>query len=93
MKYKGFDKYGFIQYLDKEFHGLDDNMFRETIINIIDYAHEHEHVSKDMFCEFVSDMIADVTFGEVAMFIDDDCLTENGQAEKRRWLELNTQKI
>ena len=55
------------------------------IINI-EYANEHEHISKDMFCKFVSDMIDEVEFGEVAMFMDDKCLTENGKAEKNKFL-------
>lgn len=86
MEYKGFNREGFLEYLNETFYGLDNPMFRNTIRNIIEYANEHEHISKDMFCKFVSDMIDEVEFGEVAMFMDDKCLTENGKAEKNKFL-------
>lgn len=86
MAYKGFDEEKFIEYLDNTYYGLENSMFRGTISNIIEYGHKYNQVSKDMFCEFVSNMIDEVTFGEVAMFMEDKCLTENGIKEKNKWL-------
>lgn len=88
---KGFDEEKFIDYIQGEFEGIN-HFTREMIYNILEYAHEHEQVSKDQFCYFVSDMIPEVEFGEVAMFIEDECLTENGIEAKRRYLKLKGEK-
>ncbi len=61
------------------------HFLRELVENLIDYAHQHEHVSKDQFCEFLADLLPEVEFGEVAAFMDDDYLTKTyGIAEKHR---------
>lgn len=84
----GFDEERFMDYMQKTFTVID-YFTRNMISNIIDYAHEHEHISKDQFCDFISKIIPEVEFGEVAMFIEDECLTEYGQAEKNKWLRKN----
>ena len=85
MEYEGFDCNGFMEYLKNTFEGMNNSMLRGTILNIINHAEKYENISKDMFCKFVSDMIDDVEFGEVAMFIDDKCLTEAGIKEKMKF--------
>ena len=83
MAVKGFDKEKFMGYMESVF---DLNGFsRELIENIIDYAHEHEHISKDQFAYFVSDMLPEVEFCEVAGFCEDEILTKNGIAEKEKF--------
>lgn len=83
---KGFNEEEFINYLQGEITNI--NYFtREIILNIIEYAHEHEHTSKDQFCNFISKMLSKVEFGEVAMFMEDKCLTEHGQARKKEYLK------
>ena len=58
---------------------------RDLLENLIEYAHKHEQVSKDQFCEFLADLIPEVEMGEIAAFMEDECLTESyGLAEKRR---------
>ena len=84
---KGFNDYEFMMYLERTFTGLDNYFLRETIGNIIEYAHNHEHVSKDQFVYFLTDMIPEVSFGEVAQFADDDILTEAGILKKREFAE------
>lgn len=71
--YKGFDQDGFIKWLEENF--IISRFARETVLNIIEYAHRHEHVSKDQFAEFVSDLLPEVEFLDVAKFCEDGILT------------------
>lgn len=80
--YKGFDKDSFMEYMESEFNGFDSSFLRETVDNIISYAHKHEHVSKDQFVEFLDAMLPEVTFGEIAMFCEDAILTNSGRELK-----------
>ena len=80
---KGFDEKGFMSYLEETFGGFDNRFLRELVQNVIDYAQKWEHVSKDQFAYFVSDMLPEVEFGEVAMFCEDSILTAEGQRMKR----------
>ena len=50
----------------------------------MNYGKEHHGHTKDALAYFLSDMIPEVEFGEVAMFMDDDHLTRNGQMEKQK---------
>ena len=86
-KVKGFDKDEFIKYLAIEFNGFENSFQRELVENLIDYANVHECVSKDQRVYWLSDIIPEITFGEVAMFMDDDCLTYIGQEAKRKALK------
>ena len=88
---KGFDEEKFMDYIQGEFDGIT-HFTREMIYNILEYAHEHEQVSKDQFCYFVSDMIPEMEFGEVAMFMEDKCLTQDGIEAKREYLNLQDEK-
>ena len=70
---KGFNQSLFMEWLESEF-----NMNRFTIdivLNILDYASKHEHVSKDQFCYFVADLIPEVDMLDVATFCDNSFLT------------------
>lgn len=79
---KGFNETEFMAYLESTFNGFDNSFLRGLVENVIAYGLKWEKVSKDQFCYWVSDMLPEVEFGEVAMFIDDNCLTENGKEEK-----------
>ena len=61
-----------------------DNYARQTVLNIIDYAHKHEHISKDQFAYFISDLLPEVEFLEVARFCDDAILTNGTLKELGR---------
>lgn len=84
--YKGFNDVLFMAYLQNQyptvFSGEGSSFTREWAENIIAYAHRYEQVSKDQFCYFISDMMPEIEMGEVAMFMDDDCLTSSGKAMK-----------
>lgn len=84
---KGFDEDGFRNYLERNFDGYNNPFLRRTIDNIIDYGHRHEQVSKDMFVEWLADMIPGVTFGEVAQFAEDAILTERSIKAKKLFLQ------
>lgn len=83
---KGFNAEKFMAYLEQEFNGMENCMFRGIVENLIEYGHKHEQISKDQFCYWLSDLIPEISFGEVAAFMDDDCLTENGKTKKQQAL-------
>lgn len=80
---KGFDRIAFMEHLENTFSGFDNSFLRELVENVLDYATKNEHVGKDKFCYFVSEMLPEVSFGEVAAFCEDGILTAWGQQEKR----------
>ncbi len=80
---KGFNRDGFMAYLEQQFSGFENCFLRETVENIIEYGKKHEHVGKDQFAYFISDILPEVELGEIAMFCDDDILTADGQWLKR----------
>jgi hypothetical protein len=84
---KGFDRGAFMQYMEKSFNLTDFGFTRELIGNVLSYAEEHEHVSKDMFAYFVADIIPEIDFREVCGFCEDSILTSNGIYEKNRFWE------
>ena len=72
---KGFNRTAFMDYMQENF---DMNKFSIDIIdNIIEYGFRHEMVSKDMFVEWLSDMIPDLEFLEAAQFMEDGHLTDS----------------
>lgn len=79
---KGFDEIGFMGYLEQTFSGFENSFLRGVVDNLIEYATKHEHVSKDQLCYWMSDLLPEVTFAEVAAFTDDGSLTAWGQNEK-----------
>lgn len=72
----GFNKDGFMRWLKEEFPGaIDTHWNYELVENILEYALRHE-VSKDQFAYFVSDILPEVEFLEVARFCDSKYLTD-----------------
>lgn len=49
----------------------------ELLSNIIEYGLEHHNHSKDQLAYFISDMIPNVEFDDVARFCDNSILTNN----------------
>ena len=84
---KGFNAEKFMAYLEQEFNGMENCMLRGIVENLIEYGHKHEQVSKDQFVQWLADMIPEISFGEIAAFMEDDCLTENGEREKQAALK------
>lgn len=73
--YKGFDLNGFMEWLEKTL--TTDDYARQTVLNIVDYAHKHEHVGKDQFAYFISDLLPEVQFLDVSRFCEDAILTDD----------------
>ena len=90
---KGFNEKKFMAYLNQEFSGMENCMLRGIVENLIEYGHKHEQVSKDQFVQWLADMIPEISFGEVAAFMEDGCLTEHGKAEKQQALQTMTYPI
>lgn len=80
---KGFDEVGFMEFLENEFSGFENSFLRETVGNIIDYGLEHNHNSLDQFCYWLSDILPEVEFKEVVLYMDDAHLTGYGKEQKR----------
>ncbi len=73
----GFDKDSFMTWLKEEFPGVIDIHWNYDLVeNILEYALKHESISKDQFAYFVSDMLPEVEFLEVARFCADEKLTD-----------------
>lgn len=81
---RGFDKTAFMEYIDYLFEPVE-GYGRAVIYNIIAYANKHEHIAKDGFAIFISDMLPEISFGEVAAFCEDCCLTRDGIREKEKF--------
>ena len=89
---KGFCEEAFMAYLEYQFpdvfSGVSGAFTRELVENLIEYAHKHEQISKDQFCDFLAGLLPELEMGELAVFMEDDCLTASyGLAEKRRVME------
>lgn len=84
---KGFDEEQFMQYLENKFRGDEIYILREMIEKVVAYGHKHEQIGKDQFCDWLAETIPCLSFGEAAMFMEDDCLTKHGQEEKAAALE------
>lgn len=78
----GFDKDEFMKWLKDEFPGIIDIQWNYDLVeNIIEYGFKYEMISKDRFCYWLSDMLPEVEFLEVAKFCADGYLT-NGTLEQ-----------
>ncbi len=84
--YRGFDKVGFMAYLEETFSGFENSWLRELVENVIAYVEANEGIG-DRFAEIVSELLPEVEFAEVAAFCDDGALTPLGLYEKRKWKE------
>lgn len=82
MYYKGFDKGEFMSWLAENF--TVNNFSLDLIDNIVEYAHQYEHVAKDQFCYFVADLIPEVGMLDVARFCEDGILTKDTLKALRR---------
>ena len=73
---KGFNFEGFMTWLREEFPSCLNNSWNcELVKNIIKYGFKHEMIAKDQLCYWISDILPDVEFLEVARFMEDAHLT------------------
>jgi hypothetical protein len=83
---KGFNAGEFYNFLAEKYHF---NRYKDTFTvglldNIVGYAHANEHIVKDQFAQFITDMVPGVTFLEVASFCEDKILTDSTLAQLGR---------
>lgn len=78
----GFDKSGFIDYLQENFT-MDQGYVLNIIDNIIQYGIQQQNVSCDQLVWFLYDILPDISFKEIAVYCDDDKLTAYGLSEKK----------
>lgn len=71
---KMFDRNGFMNWLEETF--ITNSFGGDIVLEIIEYAYDHQNVSLDQFAYFVSDLLPEVEFLEVARFCSDDMLTD-----------------
>ena len=72
----GFDVDGFMEWLKEKFAGCLDNYWDfELVENIINYGFKHEMIGKDQLAYWISDMLPEVEFLDVARFMEDGHLT------------------
>ena len=85
----GFAIEEFMEFMDEKLkdNQLHDSHYtRELIENLVNYAENHEHTTRDSLAYFLSDIIPDVEFGDVAAFCRDDILTSYGlEMKKSHW--------
>ena len=87
-----FDINGFISYMGQNFECAKNYFVREMLQNLVEYAIDQKGHTLDSIAFFLSDLIPEVEFGEVAMFVDDSLLTSYGKDEAqkaRKKLEVN----
>lgn len=90
MYNKGFNEKAFIEWLEEKY---DLNSYAvEMVTNIIEYAHKWEQVSKDQLAYFISDLLPEVEFEEVAQFCEDCMLTDGTLRALGRNKEENTMR-
>lgn len=72
----GFNFDEFMAWLHEEFPGcLDAHWNYDLVENIIEYGFKHEMIAKDQLCHWISDMLPEVEFLDVARFMEDGHLT------------------
>ena len=73
--YTNFNQNDFMAWMENEFNL--DNYSIKIILSLIHHAYLYENTALDQFAYFVSDILPEVEFLEVARFCNNDILTQN----------------
>ena len=73
--YTDFNQNDFMTWMENEFYL--NNYSIQTILSLINYAYVHENTSLDQFAYYISDILPEVEFLDVARFCEDNILTQN----------------
>lgn len=84
---KGFDKERFTRYLEDLYAGNEKAALQSVVGAIVGYALEHCHHSLDQACYFLADILPEIEYADVVMYMDDSMLTHHGREVKREGLE------
>lgn len=72
----GFNKEGFMNWLKEKFPGVIDTHWNYDLVeNIIDYAIENKNTGGDELAIFLSSMLPEIEYTEIAKFCDEDMLS------------------
>jgi hypothetical protein len=86
--YKGFDKEEFekdyIYFMEKE------GLLTTIINNIVEYAHDTQHISKGQFANFLIDIFED---DEILKYCNDEILTDEQIKTKNKYFDNNGKYI
>lgn len=71
-----FNKEGFMKWLKEEFPGVIDIHWNYNLVeHIIDYAMENKNTGDDELAIFLSSMLPEIEYIEIAKFCDEDMLS------------------
>ena len=73
--YTNFNQNNFMTWMENEFYL--NNYSIQTILSLINYAYVHENTSLDQFAYYISDILPEVEFLDVARFCKDNILKQN----------------
>lgn len=75
---KGFNREGFLNWLKEEFPGCLDNEWDYKLVDsILEDALDSKCISKNQLCYYLSDVLPDVDYLDVAVFCKDNLLTDD----------------
>ncbi len=88
MEHK-FNVDGFMLYLTQQFPPMDYHFTYDMTENLVRYGMDHFGHTCDGVVRFLSTIMPEMEFGEIAMFEDDENLTDFGRSEKYEAIEKN----
>ena len=77
----GFDGQGFLDYLKQNFSGFKNHYLYELVENILESSPNYMS-GTDELLEYFKAIFPEIETGELAMFVDDDYLTDEGKKQK-----------
>lgn len=77
----GFDSQGFMDYLVYSFTGFENNFLRSLVENILECSASY-FSGTDELIEYFKAILPEIEIGELAIFLDDDYLTDEGKKQK-----------
>lgn len=78
----GFDSQGFLNYLKQNFSGFENNYLYSLVENILESSANYMS-GTDELLEYFKAIFPEIEFGEIAIFVEDDYLTDEGKKQKR----------
>lgn len=85
----GFAKEQFIEHVVFKTGQTNAAYLSELLENICAYGMKWHRVSKDSLCYFISDLLPDIEFLEVASYCEDAILTDSTIKQKEKYIKAN----
>lgn len=87
-KIEGFDSQGFMNYLKQNFSGFENNYLCSLAENILECSANYMG-GTDELIKYFKAIFPEIEIGELAIFIDDDYLTDEGKKQKHIYKTAN----